>query len=100
MSSRIKDVLQHENNFCLHFDGKRLNNKEYQVVCLQSPTRNLNLGILVCKSSNAKDIFTELQKLLDESEAWKSIKMIVCDTTAVNTGHKNGGYNENLKRNV
>ena len=31
-----------------------------------------------------------LQDLLDEYSAWNSIQMIISDTTAVNTGRKNG----------
>ena len=88
--AEIKDILQMENNFCLHFDGKRLLSKDYEVVCLQSPSRTLNLGIIVCGSGSAESIFTGLKDLLDDVSAWKSIKMIVCDTTAVNTGCKNG----------
>src|SRR6185436_3778580 len=88
--AEIKLILQQENDFCLHFDGKRLSSKEYEVVCLQSPSRKLNLGIIVCESGSAEDIFSAMKKLLDDFDAWKSIKMIVCDTTAVNTGHRNG----------
>lgn len=50
----------------------------------------INLGILICKSGTAQDIFNELKKLLDEYKAWQSVKMIISDTTAVNTGYKNG----------
>jgi hypothetical protein len=88
--AEIKLILQRENDFCLHFDGKRLSSKEYEVVCLQSPSRKLNLGIIVCESGSAEDIFSPMKKLLDDFDAWKCIKMIVCDTTAVNTGRRNG----------
>ena len=88
--AEIKVILQQENNFCLHFDGKRLARKEFEVVCLQSSLRQLNLGVVICEGGSAEKIFLGMKQLIDESDAWKSIKMMVCDTTAVNTGHKNG----------
>ena len=30
------------------------------------------------------------KKIIDEFDAWSSIQMIICDTTSVNTGRKNG----------
>lgn len=48
--SIIQNLLNLEKNFCLHFDGKRISKKEYQVVCLKSPSRSINLGIVLCKS--------------------------------------------------
>jgi len=62
----------------------------YQVVCLKNPTRTLHLGILACESGSAVDIFVPLQALLDEYNAWNSVRMIISDTTAVNTGRKSG----------
>ena len=73
----------------MHFDGKRIDNKEYQVVCLKSSARTLHLGVFACESGAAEDIFIPLQALLDEYNAWRSVKMIISDTTAVNTGHQN-----------
>jgi hypothetical protein len=90
MKEKIKKVLMDENNFCLHFDGKRIINHEFQVVCLQSPEKQIKLGILKCASGSSSHIFDEMKALLDEYDAWKCIQMIVCDTTAVNTGRKNG----------
>ena len=90
-----------EEKFCLHFDGKKLGSKEYQVVCLKNPTRTLHLGILACKSGSAEDIFVQLQALLDAYNAWNSITMIVSDTTAVNTGRKvalSSGFRDNFER--
>ena len=87
---KIKSFLQDEQQFCLHFDGKRIANREYQVVILKSSLRELRLGVLKCESGSSQDIFTPLKSLLNEFDAWKNIKMIVCDTTAVNTGRVNG----------
>lgn len=89
IKEKLKELIQEE-HFCLHFDGKRLNNKEYQVVCLSNPTRTVNLSVIICKSGSADDIFLPMVTLLNEFEAWSSIKMIISDTTAVNTGKNNG----------
>lgn len=89
VKSRLKELLVEE-EFCLHFDGKRIKNKEYQAVCLRNPKRTAQFGVLVCDSGTAKDIFIPFHSFLDECSAWSSIKMIISDTTAVNTGSKNG----------
>ena len=85
----IKEFLKVE-NYCLHFDGKHLSNEEYQVVCLQNERRMIKLGIAKCESGSAQDIYNGLEEILNEFDAWHSIKMIICDTTAVNTGRING----------
>lgn len=87
---KIKSILQEERQFCLHFDGKRIANHEYQVVILKSSLRELKLGVVKCESGSSQDIFNALQRLLNEFDAWKNFKMIVCDKTAVNTGRVNG----------
>ena len=87
---KIKVILQQEKNYCLHFDGKKLSNSEYQVVCLQSQSREIKLGILKCSSGSAQHIYNQLEQILDEYIAWSCIKMIICDTTAVNIGRVNG----------
>ncbi len=87
---KLKSIMKEENNFCLHFDGKKIGKHEYQVVCLKSPSREIKLGVLKCESGTAQDIFSSLENLLDEYDAWKNLKMIICDTTSVNTGRLNG----------
>lgn len=89
VKNRLMELISEE-KFCLHFDGKKIDNKEYQVVCLKNDRRTLQLGILACDSGNSADIYKQLQDLLDEYSAWNSIQMIISDTTAVNTGRKNG----------
>jgi len=86
----IKSLLKEEKDYCLHFDGKRLAKQEYQVICIKNATRDIRLGVVRCKSGSSKDIYDALEKVLDEYDAWSSIRMIVCDTTAVNTGRSNG----------
>ena len=90
MTNKIKEILLVEKNFCLNFDGKRMDGHEYQVVSIQSPERHIKLGISKCASGSSKHIYDGIKSLLDEYDAWSSIQMIVCDTTPVNTGRLNG----------
>ena len=85
----IKAILQSE-TICLHFDGKVVLKTEYQIVCLQNENRIISLEIFTCKNGSSRAIFEEIKTLMDKYDAWKSIKMIICDTTAVNTGKENG----------
>ena len=43
-----------------------------------------------CVTGSANCIFDEIASLIDYSEAWSSIKLIICDTTATNTCRING----------
>ena len=72
MKRKVKKVIKN-NMYSLHFDGKRINQAEYQVVCLQSSDHEIKLGALKC-----------------EFNAFPNIKMIMTDSTALNTGSKNG----------
>ncbi len=87
---RKKEIMSYlaKEDFCLHFDGKRLQGKEYQVVLLHSSTHTIRLGVLACATSGADDIFDGIKGLLDTYDTWGSIKMIITHTTAVNTGAK------------
>jgi hypothetical protein len=87
---KIKAILRDGTSYCLHFDGTKISQQEYEVVILQNEERQINLGILKCQSGKAEDIYRELKSLIDEFDAWRHITMIICDTTAVNTGHRNG----------
>src|SRR6218665_69973 len=89
VKARRKNLINEE-EFCLNFDGKRIDSKEYQVVCLRNSARPLNLDVLACDSGSAENIFIPLQDLLDEYNAWRRVKMIVSDNTAENTIHRNG----------
>lgn len=90
MKGTITSLLRKEDQFCLHFDGKRLDGTEYVVVCLQSVDRLIKLGILKCESGSSADVYKEIELLLTDFDCWKVIKMVICDTTAVNTGRING----------
>ncbi|KAL7632014.1 UNVERIFIED_CONTAM: hypothetical protein RMT77_017664 [Armadillidium vulgare] len=98
LTLKIKNLLAKEKDYCLHFDGKRLTTgkgnikqqEEYQVVFLQSPTKEIKLGVIKCESGSAENIFKGIGTIIDDYDTWSSIKMIICDTTVVNTDHKNG----------
>ena len=63
---------------------------EYQVVILQNEKRKINLELLNVKVENPMIFLKLFKKLLNDFDAWKCISMIICDTTAVNTGRLNG----------
>ena len=90
MKSKIFQKLKNKDPYCLHFDGKRLKGDEYQVVLLKNMTTEIKLGIVKCESGSAKAIHKELHQIIDEYNAWENIVMIICDTTAVNTGRLHG----------
>jgi len=60
VKARLKNLINEE-EFCLNFDGKRIYNKEYQLVCLRNSVRTLNLGVLAYDSGSAENIFIPLQ---------------------------------------
>lgn len=90
IKNKIIEKLQNEELYCLHFDGKRIKGKEFQVVLLNNAIIEIKLGVLECENGSAKAIYNELQKLINEYDAWKNIGMIISDTTAVNTGRFHG----------
>ncbi|XP_075205826.1 phosphatidylcholine transfer protein isoform X1 [Anomaloglossus baeobatrachus] len=90
MKTKIFEKLQSKDPYCLHFDGKRIQGEEYQVVLLKNTTTKIKLGILKCENGSATAIHKELHQLIDEYDAWENIRMIICDTAAVNTGRLNG----------
>jgi hypothetical protein len=67
-----------------------LNNKEHQVVVLKNEFKEVRLSILALPNGQAKTIVSAIAEVLTEFSLWSSIKMIVSDTTNVNTGKKNG----------
>ncbi|XP_073414115.1 N-terminal Xaa-Pro-Lys N-methyltransferase 2 isoform X1 [Dendrobates tinctorius] len=89
MKTKVFEKLQSKDPYCLHFDGKRIQGEEYQVVLLKNTTTEIKLGILKCENGSATAIHKELQ-LIDEYDAWENIRMIICDMAAVNTGRLNG----------
>ena len=91
MEGKIFGKLQNTGYlYCLHFDGKKVQGEEYQVVVLRNPSNEIKLGILRCETGSSKHIYEELRQLINDYNAWKNICMIICDTTAVNTGRLQG----------
>jgi len=76
--------------WCLHFNGKTIEKKEYQVVVLKNKNREVRLAVLQLENGKGETIFNGIKTVLDEYKLWPSIKMIVSDTTAANTGKSLG----------
>lgn len=74
----------------LHFDGKHIEEHEYQVVVLKNERREVKLDALRLKDGKAETIAVGIAKVLEEYNLWEAIRMIVADTTSVNTGSKSG----------
>ena len=87
MKINMKRTLKEE-NWALHFDRKKVNGKELQVVLIKNAEK-VKLGVLTLENLRAQRIAMSIKDILDYFELWASIKMIVTDTTAVNTGRKN-----------
>ena len=77
-------------NWFLHFDGKHIEENEYQVVVLKNERTEVKLDALHLKDGKADTISEGIAKVLDKYNLWTTIKMIVADTTSVNTGRKSG----------
>jgi len=86
---QFKRNLKQE-QWCLHFDGKTIEKKEYQVVVLKNEHREVRLAVLELINGKGETIFTGIKAILDEYELWNSIKLIITDTTAANTGQSRG----------
>ncbi|XP_017470992.1 PREDICTED: uncharacterized protein LOC108362494 isoform X2 [Rhagoletis zephyria] len=89
LEAKYMTTLQKE-NWCLHFDGKKFGKKEAQVVVLSNETKEVRVAVIVLENGKSVTIFEGIKEILDRFYLWNSIKMIVCDTTNVNTGKKNG----------
>ncbi|XP_054083953.1 uncharacterized protein LOC128920524 [Zeugodacus cucurbitae] len=95
----IKAALNLEKNYknslrddiwCIHFDGKKFGKKEVQVVVLTNETKEVRVAAMVLENGKSLSIFEGIRNVLDKFNLWNSIKMIVSDTTNVNTGVKSG----------
>ena len=64
---------------------------ELQVVFIKNAEKEVRLAVLTLENSrNWQTIAMGIKDILDYFEMWTSIKMVVTDTTAVNTRRKNG----------
>ena len=84
LKKHFVENLRHE-NWCLHFDGKTIQKKEYQVVVSKNENKEIRLAVVELANRKGKTIFDGIKAILDEYDLWSSIKMIVSDTTAANT---------------
>ena len=89
LKKHFVENLRHE-NWCLHFDGKTIQKKEYLVVVLKNENKEIRLAVVELANGKGKTIFDGIKAILDEYNLWSSIKMIVSDTTAANTGKSLG----------
>ena len=89
LKKHFVENLRHK-NWCLHFDGKTIQKKEYQVVVLKNENKEIRLAVVELANEKGKTIFDGIKAILDEYNLWSSIKMIVSDTTAANTGKSLG----------
>ena len=87
-----KEMMKNLNTeqWSLHFDRKRLNKNEYQVVVLKNERMEVKLAALCLKDGKAETITDGISTVLEEYNLWGAVKMIVANTTSVNTGKKNG----------
>ena len=72
-------------NWCLHFDGKAIQKKEYHVVVFKNVNREIRLGVVELANGKGKTIFDGIKAMLDKYDLCSSIKIIVSDKTAANT---------------
>ena len=89
LKKHFVENLRHE-NWCLHFDGKTIPKKEYQVVVLKNENKEIKFAVVELANGKGKTIFDGIKAVLDEYNLWSSIKMIVADPTAANTGKSLG----------
>ncbi|ESN97309.1 hypothetical protein HELRODRAFT_178094 [Helobdella robusta] len=92
-ASKVMKTLMNtlcNSSWCIHFDGKIIKKKEHQVVLLRNEVKEVRLAVLVLPDGKATTIASAIQKTLDDYNLWAAIKMIVSDTTNVNTGSKSG----------
>ncbi|CAI9725298.1 Hypothetical predicted protein [Octopus vulgaris] len=80
----------HLENWSLHFDGKRIDDQEYQVLVLKNEQSEVKLEALQLLNGKANTVVKGITAILDEYNLWNFVKMIIADTTCVNTGKRNG----------
>jgi hypothetical protein len=92
-ATRIKEEMKiklKNENFSLHFDRKHINKTEYVLLLLKNEQKEAYLDILCLENGRSETMFKAICSVIDEFNLWSSIKMVVCDATAVSTGRKNG----------
>ena len=74
MKAKILENLQNTGDlYCRHFNGKKVQGEEYQVVVLRNPSKEIKLGILRCETGSSKHIYEELRQLNNDNNALTNI---------------------------
>ena len=89
MKEELKKTIK-KSLWALHFDGKKIKQKEVQVVVLKNNHQEIKLAALFLKDGKAKTIVSALINLLNEFDIWEVIKVIICGATNTITGAKVG----------
>ena len=74
----------------MHFDGKHINQQEYQVLLLKNEQREIKLQALDLPDRKVYTVVKGITDVCNEYNLWKSIEIIVADTTNVSTRRRNG----------
>ena len=85
LKQHYKETLRNE-TWSLHFDGKHIKKREYEVVVLKNENREVKLSVLELINAKGETIFNGIKTVLDEYDLWPAIKIIISDTTSANTG--------------
>ncbi|CAI9728049.1 Hypothetical predicted protein [Octopus vulgaris] len=80
----------HLEKWSLHFDGKCIDDQEYQVLVLKNEQEEVMFEALHLPNGKAGTVVKGITTILDECNLWNCVKMIVADTTSVNTVKRNG----------
>ena len=59
--------------------GKKIKQKEVQVVVLKNNDKKIKLVVLLLEDAKAKVIVSALINFLNELDIWEVIKVIICD---------------------
>ncbi|CAI9716102.1 Hypothetical predicted protein [Octopus vulgaris] len=90
LSEKKMEKTLHLENWPLQFDGKRIDDQEYQVLVLKNEQREVKLEALQLRNGKTDTDVKGITAVLDEYNLWNCVKMIVADTSNVNTGKRNG----------
>ena len=60
------------------------------MVLLKNQNKEIKLAVLNLENGKSETIFNGIKNVINEFDLWKSIKMIISDTTSVNTGKRGG----------
>ena len=80
IDEKTKIQVEKKHQFSLHF--------ELIIIGSQNEDKTVKLTCKFCKKGSAAEIYEQITIVLDEFNSWNKIRMIICDTTAVNSGQK------------